>query len=212
MKRNIASLNKTNLVSGKLRDLVPELYLMQDAIEDNDWHPEESVFDHTLSVMGSLEKTFLVLTGPLKRRMKQEIDNNSRKILLKIAAIFHDIAKPETLTKEYPTRCVGHEKIGAEKARNILRHFDLSHAELEIIVEIIRNHMTMHYILEPGNPNFQKEFVAFKNRFLNTIYPELILLVFADTINSGLRKTNPKEFKYRIDFLKKEIAKLSQLP
>jgi len=210
MKRNIASLNKTNLVSGKLKTLVPELYVMQDAVEDNDWHLEESVFDHTVSVVGSLEKTLLNLTGPLKRRMNEEVDKNSRKILLKIAAIFHDISKPETLSKEgYPTRCVGHERIGAERTRNILRHFDLSTKELDMIVEIIKNHMTMHYILEPGNPNFQKEFVAFKNKFLKTIYPELIMLTFADTINSGLRKTHPKEFKYRIDFLKKELAKLS---
>ncbi len=62
--------------------------------------------------------------------------------------------------------------------------------------------------MPPENQNFQKEFVIFKKRFFHNIYPELILLAFADTFKSYLIKTHSTEFKSRIYFYKKEIENL----
>jgi len=216
MGKDISYLNKTNIVAGRLENLVPEIYELKNVIENAEgWHDDESTFDHTLKVMQALEKIFLTVSGringKLKKTLNQKIDSNTRKILLKTSAVLHDIAKKETITKDINgfTECPGHAELGARKARKILDRFNLSEREKQFVCDIIANHMHFHFIIAPDNLNFQKEFVAIKNKFLDYIYPELILLGYADTVDTGMRKTNPKEFRHRIDFYKREIEKLS---
>ncbi|NIP30998.1 MAG: hypothetical protein GTN59_10690, partial [Candidatus Dadabacteria bacterium] len=97
------------------------------------------------------------------------------------------------------------------KTKPILERFDLSKKEKQFILDIIRGHMFFHILTTPEkSSDFQKNFAKIKNRYINNIYPELILLCCADTINGGIRKTRPKEYKYRMDFYKKEIKKLSR--
>lgn len=213
MKKNVSRLNRTNIVSGKLKELIPEFYELKNVIENtNDgWHDNESTFDHTIAVMSALEKMFLKASGRLKKTLNQKIDTNTRRILLKVAVIFHDIAKKETIIKDENgfTSFPEHAELSAKKTKNILERFDLSEKEKQFILDIIAGHMYLHLLLVPDNPNFQKDFVAIKNRFLNYIYPELILLDYADTVDAGIRKTRPKEFRYRIDFYRREVEKLS---
>ncbi|MBU2540235.1 HD domain-containing protein [Patescibacteria group bacterium] len=210
MGKNIASLNKANILSGKLFNLVPEFYELKNVIETNDWHPDISVFDHTLSVLKNLEKTLLVLGGNIKKTLNQKIDTNTRKILLKVATIFHDIVKKETLIDDNGiTDCPGHDKMSVIKAEKILKRFNLSDKEMKFVLDILEYHHEFHKLLAPENQNFQKDFVILKNKFTNYIYPELVLLAFADTIDSNIRKTKPKEYRNRINFYKKEIEKLS---
>ena len=214
MKKNIACLNKSNLVSGKLRTLVPELYELKEVIENSKdgWHDNESVFDHTLFVMSALEKLFLKIGKNLETILNQKIDKNTRKILLKIATMFHDIAKKETWTKDENgfTHFPRHGELSGQKTIKILDRFDLSTREKQFVADIIAGHMDFHLLLIPDNSvNFQKDFLAIRNKFWGYIYPELVLLDYADTIDAGIRKTRPKEYKYRMNFYKREIEKLS---
>ena len=113
--------------------------------------------------------------------------------------------------------CPGHEKKGAQKVAGILKRFNLSSKESQIITDIVRNHGVIHDIVclghkgckrglrkEQGlthtiadlkNKSFQEEYEKFKKKFSN-IYLELILLAFADTIGSYLKKTRPDEFHH----------------
>ncbi|MBU3934447.1 HD domain-containing protein [Patescibacteria group bacterium] len=214
MKANIKILNKANIASGKIKSLIPEFYELKNVIENTDdsWHDQESVFDHTQSVISSLEKLFSKARGNLKKILNQKIDKNTRKILLKVSAVFHDIAKKETIVKDKQgfTVCPGHAEAGAEKAKRILNRFDLSEREKRFILDIIGGHIHFHLLLSLENyGNFQRDFPIIKNRYLNSVYPELILLDYADTVNAGIRKTQPKEYRYRMDFYKREIEKLS---
>ena len=61
MKKDISYLNRANILAGKLKDLAPELYELQEAVEHsaNGWHDHETVFDHTLLVMSAMEKILL---------------------------------------------------------------------------------------------------------------------------------------------------------
>lgn len=211
MKKDISYLSKTNIVAGKLINLAPELYELQQAVENSadGWHDHESVFDHTLSVMSALEK-ILSNYRKLKRIFNKKIDKNTKKILLKVTTIFHDIGKKGTMVEQDGfTRCPGHEELGVKMTKEILKSFDISEKETQFVLDIIANHTEFHKLLSPDNPNFQKDFVNIKNKFGKYIYPELIVLSYADTVNSKLRKANPKEFRYRIDFYKREIEKLS---
>ncbi|KPJ55275.1 hypothetical protein AMJ47_00115 [Parcubacteria bacterium DG_72] len=211
--------------------LIPEFYKLEEVIENNRWHNRESVFDHTLSVLDNLERIIRSSKKEIKQALNKVIDRNSRKNLLRIAALLHDIGKKETITNlgDGVRGCPGHEKKGAQKTRKILKCFDFSPKESKIIIDIVRNHGTIHDIIGLGykdfkrsakkergltyavtgleNKNFQKEYRNFKKK-LSNIYLELILLAFADTIGSYLKKTRPAEFNHRINFYKKELKSL----
>lgn len=209
MLKNISLLNKTNIKSGKLIDLIPEFYELKNVVENNDWHHKESVFDHTLSVLDNLEKAFRDLSKETKRFLNKKIDNNTRKNLLKIATLFHDIAKKETIiSNNGSTSCLGHENKGPIKAKTILKRFKLSDKELKFILSIVKNHDSINKILPPDGQNFQKELASLKKIFFYNIYPELLLLAFSDTVESYLAETRPTEYKSRISFFKKELEEL----
>ena len=231
-KENISLLNKKNIKSGKLAELIPEFYELKKVVENSAWHNREAVFDHTLSVLGNLEKIIWNSKKEIRQVLNKIVDKNSRKNLLYIAALLHDIGKTETIADlgGGVRGCPGHEKKGAEKVKKILKRFNLSPKEFKIITDIVRNHGVIHDIIGLGckdfqksvgkerglthamagleDKNFQKEYKNFKKKFSNNIYLELILLAFADTIGSYLKKTKPAEFHHRINFYKKELKNL----
>ncbi len=210
MNKNILLLlNKNNLKTGKLADLIPEFYELKNVVENNDWHNKETVFKHTLSVLDNLEKIIRNLDNKAKQTLNKKIGLNTRGDLLRVATLFHDIAKKETIVdKKGTTFCLNHEDKGSIKAKKILKRFHLSSQEIKFILKIVKNHGLIHKILPPENQNFQKESISFKKKFFHNIYPELILLAFADTIGSYLIKSRPTEFKSRISFYRKEIKNL----
>jgi len=208
-KENISILNKRNIKSGKLAKLIPEFYGLKEVIENNPWHNNEPVFDHTLSVLDNLGKIIHNSKKEIKRTLNKIVDKNSRKDLLYTAALFHDIGKKETMIDldNGIKKCPGHCQKGAEKTEKILKRFNLSPKESKIITDIVRNHGLINDIIAPSNKNFRKEYRIFKKEF-SKIYPELFLLSFADTIGSYLKKTKPAEFRHRINFYKKELKNL----
>lgn len=233
-KIKLSEITIEKVKSGGLKDFIPEFYELEKIIENNPWHNKESVFDHTLSVLDSLEEIIRNSKKEIKQTLSKIIDKNSRKNLLHVATLLHDIGKEETITDLGcgVRGCPGHEKEGAQKTEKILRRFNLSSRESKIITDIVRNHGVIHDIIglryedfkkgigkEHGlthvmvgleNKNFQKEYKNFKEKFSN-IYLELILLAFADTIGSYLKKTKPVEFRHRINFYKKELENLPYL-
>ncbi|OGZ78992.1 MAG: hypothetical protein A2528_01165 [Candidatus Staskawiczbacteria bacterium RIFOXYD2_FULL_37_9] len=204
------NLTAQDLRSGKLVELLPEFYELKDSVENSKdgWHQQESVLDHTLSVMDGLEKTFKDNKN-LEIVFSKKIDGYTRKELLEIATALHDIGKKEAMVQEGGfTKCSGHEKISVEKTKIILERFNLSAEETQLVLDIIANHSVFHYLLMPDNQNFAKDLQDLRSKFGESIYPELIVLSYADTINSKLRIACPEEFKNRIDFYQAEIRKL----
>lgn len=200
--------DKRNIKSGKLAKLIPELYELKKVVENNPQHNEEPVFDHTLSVFDNLGKIIRNSGKEIKKTLDKIVDKNSRENLLKVAVLLHDIGKKETITKFDEIRqCPGHETKGAKKAEKILKRFNVSKKEHKIIADMVKNHGLIHDITTPNNKDSRREYGNFKKKFSN-IYLELILLAFADTIGSYLKKTKPAEFRHRINFYKRELKNL----
>ena len=180
---------------------IPELYELEKVIQNNPWHDNDSVFNHTLSVVMELNNLLGTVSNKIKKYLDYKIKNYSRKGLLILAAIFHDIAKKETRNEAL---FLGHEEIGAEKLRNIIPRFDLAEKEKEFVVKLVANHGFIHYILNYPIDKPEEKWRKFKEKNPD-IYIVVALLTKADTSVSHLKNSKPKEFSFRINFIDKII-------
>jgi poly(A) polymerase len=64
-------------------------------------------------------------------------------LLLRLAALFHDVGKPSTATPD--GAFTGHENVGAEMARSALERLRFSQKEIETVVKLVRLHLRPVY-------------------------------------------------------------------
>jgi poly(A) polymerase len=110
--------------SGLLEQILPELAATVFCEQSPDYHPEGSVFEHIKLMLEKLPA-----------------DSNE---LLPWTVLFHDIAKPVTAERDATTGAIhfyGHEKAGAEMARDILNRLRFPKKQIEEIVACVLHHM-----------------------------------------------------------------------
>ncbi|MBU0998241.1 HD domain-containing protein [Patescibacteria group bacterium] len=214
MKINIESLTSKNIKAGQFKNDLPEIYDLKEVVEDNGWHKKQDVFTHTLAALKQLEiildlKTFSSQKKDfLKKHLKEKIGNYTRKDLLIVSTLLHDIAKPITAMKDKTgiVRCPGHEFFGSVMVESFSSRLGLSKKDEEYVKRMVFYH---GFIVEVLNQIMSKEN---KNYYLNSykkavgdIYYDLLLLFYSDLLGSNLKELNPKEYKIRknliLDFL-----------
>jgi putative nucleotidyltransferase with HDIG domain len=110
--------------SGLMEYALPELCPTTTCEQSPDYHPEGSVYNHIRLMLGQLPPN-----APTP---------------LPWAVILHDIGKPATASTDPATGAIhfyGHEKIGAEMARQILTRLRFPKKETDEIVASVRQHM-----------------------------------------------------------------------
>jgi len=83
----------------------------------------------------------------------QPVKGRSRRSLLRLSLLFHDIAKPETasVAKDGRVHFFEHERIGAEKAASIMRaKLRCAESEIAIVRRTILNHLRIGYLSGAG--------------------------------------------------------------
>jgi putative nucleotidyltransferase with HDIG domain len=185
----------------EFEQVIPELYELEEVIENNLWHNNDPVFNHVISVSTELNKLFEEVNDKIKAYLAEKIKNYSRKDLLILAAVFHDIGKKETLKDAV---FLGHEKMGAEKIFNIISRFDLAEKEREFVIKLVGNHGFIHDILNYPADKPEEKWQKFREENPD-ISLEVVLLTKADTLVSHLKNSKPKEFAFRISFIDKII-------
>jgi len=192
------------------KDFIPEFYELEKVIENNPWHNNDKVSNHVISVLVELKQLFERLHNRVKTYLDKKIETYSRKELLFLAALFHDIGKKETYKKENDiTTCPEHEEGGALKVKAILTRFDLSESERGFVTEIVRSHGVIHEILNYSEENPGKKIKRFREENPD-IFLEIIVLAIADMLASQLKENKPDEFKFRMDSLNKLLNNYSQ--
>tara|TARA_Y100000310_G_C20465746_1_gene707570 strand:+ start:256 stop:933 length:678 start_codon:yes stop_codon:yes gene_type:complete len=194
------------LKNGDLKEDLPEFYELKKVVEKSAWHQQWSVMEHTLAVMGHLEKLMDGAAENFSKYLNEMVEKHTRRELLWALALLHDIGKKETIKEvgEMIT-CPGHEDRGALKAQVLLPKFDLTEAEQAIVVELIKHHGDLHKIVAPENTEREAQMAELKKAAPHLFW---MLLVFcqADTEGSQLQKTKPEEYHKRIDFYKNAVA------
>ncbi len=117
----------------------------------------------------------------LCRHFEQEISSGStRKILLKLAALLHDIAKPGTKTTDADgrTRFLGHPQLGAETSAAIMSRLRFSRREIEYIELLIKYHLRPTQMSNEGAPTRRAVYRYFRDTAETGI--DLLFLSLAD--------------------------------
>jgi poly(A) polymerase len=109
------------LESGILAVILPEVAALEGVPQPPEYHPEGDVLVHT--------------------RLMFKIAGRIEDPILALGVLLHDIGKPPTFTVKERIRFDGHDKKGAEMAKEVCRRLRLSSDETEEVVELVREHL-----------------------------------------------------------------------
>ncbi len=124
--------------------------------------------EHTLIAISNLES--LQSSNSFIGKIYCSIENRS---LLFMSVLFHDIAKPISLT--------GHEIIGSEVARSIMERLGYSFEDIELVRFLVRHHLTMEQVAFRRNLNDAATLDKFVSIFPSAYSLDLLyLLTYAD--------------------------------
>ncbi len=124
---------------------------------------------------------------------------------VRIAALFHDIAKPQTKRGEgLNATFYGHEIAGAKMTNQILHRLKFPKKDIEKITKLVRYHLFYYNVDEVSESSVRRlvRQVGLENM------DELLQLRMSDRIGSGVPKAEP----YKLRHLKYIIEKVSQDP
>lgn len=126
------------------------------------------VFDHSLKTVSAVDFLFrqgtweyagkealaaVPWSAALAQHFTQEVSSGStRRSLLKLAALLHDVAKPQSKTIEADGRIrfLGHAQEGAAIATNALKRLRFSAKEIKLVETVVKHH------LRPGQMSQQE--------------------------------------------------------
>lgn len=108
---------------GLLEVILPEI-MPAIGFEQKNPHHEMDVYNHILCVL----------------------DNTPPILEVRLAALFHDIGKPHTLSvdEEGVGHFYGHDKVGAEIAKEVLKRFRAPNKLIDQVCSLVREHMNHH--------------------------------------------------------------------
>ncbi|WP_189252440.1 CCA tRNA nucleotidyltransferase [Lentzea flava] len=179
------------MVETGLADIVlPELTAMK--LEIDEHHQHKDVFDHSLVV--------------LEQAIDLEDVDHSPDLVLRIAALLHDIGKPATRRFE-PGGGVSfhhHEVVGAKMVRKRLRALRYSKEITEDVAKLVYLHLRFHGY---GNGEWTDSAVRRYVTDAGDLLPRLHKLVRADCTTRNKRKANLLRRTY--DSLEERIARIA---
>jgi len=181
---------------GLLEVLFPELTTLK-GITQNEFHHLD-VFNHVLASVEALERIVMdpeeyfpgrgaSLTELLDRPVAGDA---GRRLVLVLAALFHDVAKPNCRFTDHDglVRFFEHDRLGAELTAVILARFRISNDAVETVVRLVRRHMRFEGLVQQDVPSDRARL-----RYLNATAPtsrESIMLSVSDRMAvRGVRVT-----------------------
>jgi putative nucleotidyltransferase with HDIG domain len=140
--------------AGATGAVLPELLALR-GIEQSRFHHLD-VYDHTMAVLG---ETVALTNDPspfgahaqaVAALLDEELgDSMTRGQALRLGALMHDIAKPQTraVTPEGRVTFIGHDDAGADVARSVLTRWRTSERLREHVAALARHHLRLGFLV-----------------------------------------------------------------
>ena len=138
---------------GLLCSIIPELTTTKGVQQPREHYWD--VFGHSLEIVAGVERVLarrvddrvsgaVPWGDEMEERFSEEVsDGYNRCTVLKLAALLHDIAKPQTkmVDADGRTRFLGHQTLGASMSAAILRRLHLSGRGVKMVHEMVESHL-----------------------------------------------------------------------
>jgi len=102
----------------------------------------------------------------LAQHFSREVSRGStRRLLLKLAALLHDVAKPQTkaIDENGRMRFLGHGKLGATVTASILERLRFSSKEVKLVEVMVREHLRPGQMSQEGLPSHRAIYRYFRD-------------------------------------------------
>ncbi|MDW8067133.1 MAG: HD domain-containing protein [Aquificaceae bacterium] len=208
---------------GVLQVLFPDTARWKE-VKDQGEHHIYALEEHVFKVLEALE----LVIRERDRYLPAELLENLGKMevygefsdmeLLKLSALFHDLAKPHTFEiREGKVTFYNHDKLGAELVKEYGKHYRWGEEATKFVSKMVREHLRPFYLRESlskgqltdrGRANFWKE--------CEDIAPHLFLHAIADALGSGDQEIEIKRLLETIhdlvSYRRDKLSKLSVKP
>jgi len=216
-----------------LAQILPEVTALKSVEQPRPHH--WPAFEHTLLVLGALERNIAIAVGqdailsyvpapafvwgdvtrtladfrePLAAHLTRPLgDERPALVSLKLAALLHDCAKPQTHTvdEDGHTHFYGHEDAGAPVAAERVRALRFNKAEVERVRVIVANHMRPQQLADADSGVTRR---AAYRYFRDTREAglDVLLLALADHIATHGPDVQPDRWARRIEAASKLLA------
>lgn len=194
---------------GLLERLFPEVTAARGVTQPKEHYYD--VFDHLIETVGALD--FMLSTDEpatpheaqlqrslwstlaawdagaaanLRTYLDQQVsEGRSRRVLLKVAGLLHDVAKPETRAPDATGRIrfFGHAEQGAETTRRVLRRLRFSRREIDLVATMVDEHLRPTQLGQPGELPSRRALYRFF-RDTSDAAESVLLLSLADALGA----------------------------
>ncbi len=152
--------------AGLLEEAIPQVTVMYNIPQGGYHHLD--VWPHSLTVVAELENVFAQARKDeeVAAYLNEDLGGNHRRFaLMKLAALLHDIGKPQTRKKEDTGRVSfhGHEHVGREIVRSIAKLLKLSTRERHMLEDMVRWHLRPGYLSNFKKPSERSIFRYFRD-------------------------------------------------
>jgi poly(A) polymerase/tRNA nucleotidyltransferase (CCA-adding enzyme) len=144
------------------------------------------VWEHSLRAVEAMDEIGVRLDclAPWGEELEGHLDEGlgdglGRAGALKLAALLHDVAKPETRAEtDGRVRFIGHDVIGAERARGIAGRLRLSGRVTRVLDRLVAQHLRPMHLTQAGRITRRARYRFFRD--LGEDARDLLLLALAD--------------------------------
>lgn len=207
---------------GLLDALLPEVTFGRGVAQPEQWHAYD-VFEHGLRAVEAMDlmlmparpdderawiwdilwETFAWCAEEMRAYLSEEMtERRTRATLLKISALLHDIAKPQTRTvgEDGRVRFFGHADEGALVAARVLRRYRFSAGEVRFVSLLVAEHLRPVQLAQVGEVPTRRALYRFY-RTLGDGVPGVLLLALADAAASRGPLMTPDGWRRHVAYM-----------
>ena len=213
---------------GLLDVLLPELSAGRDVTQPGAFHAYD-VFEHGLraveamdvmlaaerpagaagSMWDELWRGFAWCAEALRAHLAEEMaEGRTRASMLKLAALLHDVVKPETRTEDAAgrPRFLGHADVGARIATRILRRYRFSAKEMRFVSVLVAEHLRPVQLAQVGEAPTRRALYRFY-RDVGDAARGVLLLALADAAAARGAKMTSEGWVRHVEYMNSVLVR-----
>lgn len=149
-------------------------------------HHHLKLIDHSIETVNQVENLLPNMPQFVIERLDSfQVPNVKYISLMKLAALLHDVGKPNTWTIEENGRhrFINHDSVGAELLKKDLKEMKFSKAQIKYITTLVKYHIYPSQLARENETCADKTILRMFRK-LNEHTPDIILLAMADRLSA----------------------------